>query len=148
ALSKHVMVLGAGIVGLCTAHYLERRGFRVTVVDRNAPQRSGCSYRHDGLVVPSHFVPLAAPGMVALGLRCMWNPESPFYLKPRLSARLVNWGWKFWRASTQQRVKRAAPLLRDLNLASRAEYEQLAGQLNGAVSLVKNGVLLLCNTQH
>ncbi len=56
------MVLGAGVVGLCTAHYLERRGFRVTVVDRNAPKRSGCSYGNAGLVVPSHFVPLAAPG--------------------------------------------------------------------------------------
>jgi D-amino-acid dehydrogenase len=142
------MVLGAGVVGLCTAHYLERRGFRVTVIDRNAPKRSGCSYGNAGLVVPSHFVPLAAPGMVALGLRCMWNPESPFYLKPRLSARLINWGWKFWRASTPQRVERAAPLLRDLNLASRAEYEQLADELNGGIELAKNGVLLLCNTQH
>jgi D-amino-acid dehydrogenase len=142
------MVLGAGVVGLCTAHYLERRGFRVTVVDRNSAQRNGCSYGNAGLVVPSHFVPLAAPGMIALGLRCMWNPESPFYLKPRFSPSLVSWGWKFWRASTAQRVERAAPVLRDLNLASRAEYEKLVGEFDGAVSLVKNGVLLLCNTEH
>ena len=43
-----------------------------------------------------------APGMVALGLKWMWNPESPFYIKPRLNSDLLDWGWKFWRASTAQ----------------------------------------------
>ena len=59
------------------------RGWRVTVVERNAEQRDGCSFGNAGMIVPSHFVPLAAPGMVALGLKWMWNPASPFYVKPR-----------------------------------------------------------------
>ncbi len=65
---------------------------RVTLVERNAAQRDGCSFGNAGMVVPSHFVPLAAPGMVALGLKWMWNPESPFYIKPRLSRDLLDWG--------------------------------------------------------
>jgi len=48
------------------------------VLDRNPEQRDGCSFGNAGMVVPSHFVSLAAPGMVALGLKWMWNPESPF----------------------------------------------------------------------
>jgi D-amino-acid dehydrogenase len=147
-LTKRVVIIGGGIVGLCSAYYLRSRGHQVTVVDRDPPQRNGCSFGNAGIVVPSHFVPLAAPGMVAMGLRCMWNPESPFYVKPRLSGRLISWGWKFWRASTPAHVQRASPLLRDLNLASRAAYEDLNADLGNDISFAKNGLLMLCKTEH
>src|SRR5438034_9668852 len=124
--SKHILIIAAGVIGLSTAYYAARRGHRVTVLDRNPEQRDGCSFGNAGMVAPSHFVPLAAPGMVALGLKWMWNPESPFYIQPRLSWDLVTWAFRFWRASTRQRVERAAPLLRDLHLASREAYLRLA----------------------
>jgi D-amino-acid dehydrogenase len=146
--SKRVVVIGGGVVGLCAAYYLKARGFDVTVVDREPRERSSCSYGNAGLVVPSHFVPLAAPGMVALGLRCMFNAESPFYLKPRISPRLASWGWKFWRAATKAQVQKAAPVLRDLSLASRVAYDELAGSLGHDFGLAHNGVLLLCQTEH
>src|SRR5688572_24818739 len=99
---------------------------RVTLVERNGERRDGCSYGNTGMVVPSHFVPLAAPGMVVLALKWMWNPASPFYVKPRFSPELAGWGWKFWRAANAAHVRRAAPLLCKLALASRAQYEELA----------------------
>ena len=95
SVAKHVVVIGAGVIGVCSAFYLARRGYKVTVVDRDDPAHEGCSFGNAGMVVPSHFVPLAAPGMVALGLKWMWNPESPFWVKPRLSPELLGWGWKF-----------------------------------------------------
>lgn len=147
-MSKRVVVIGGGVVGLCSAYYLKSRGFDVTVIERDSPQRDGCSFGNAGLVVPSHFIPLAAPGMVSLGLRCMWNPESPFYLKPRISSRLFGWGWKFWRSATPQQVRKASPVLRDLSMASRTAYNELASQLKQNFSLVKNGLLLLCKTEH
>jgi D-amino-acid dehydrogenase len=146
-LSKRVVIIGGGIVGLCSAYYLNSRGFHVTVIERNGPQRDACSYGNAGIIVPSHFVPLAAPGMMALGLRCMWNPESPFYVKPRISSRLVNWGWKFWKACTPSRVNTAAPVLRDLNMASRAAYEELNRDLGNEIFFSKNGLLILCKTE-
>ncbi len=120
----------------------------MTVVDRQAEDRDGCSFGNAGMVVPSHFVPLAAPGMVALGFRWMWNPESPFYIKPRLDPELLAWGWRFIRASTAGHVRTAAPLLRDLNLASRSEYERLASELPDEFGLVQRGLLMLCRTEH
>ncbi|MBM3902700.1 MAG: FAD-dependent oxidoreductase [Verrucomicrobia bacterium] len=146
--SSHVVILGAGIIGLCSALYCVRRGMPVTVIDRQAEDRDGCSFGNAGMVVPSHFVPLAAPGMVALGFRWMWNPESPFYIKPRLDPELFAWGWRFIRASTAGRVRAAAPLLRDLNLASRSEYERLASELPDEFGLVQRGLLMLCRTEH
>ncbi len=146
-MTRHVVIVGAGVIGLCTAHYCAARGWRVTVVERNGAQRDGCSFQNTGLIVPSHFVPLAAPGMVALGLKWMWNPASPFYVKPRASWSLIDWALKFWRAASAEHVHRAAPLLRDLSFASRACFEELATPQND-FGLAKRGLLVLCKTAH
>jgi len=115
-------------------------------VDRHAAMRDGCSFGNAGMIVPSHFVPLAAPGMVALGLKWMWNPESPFYIKPRLNSALVGWGYRFWRAATPEHVRRTAPLLRDLSLASRAAFEEISAGSGPGFGLTQRGLLMLCNT--
>jgi len=145
-LSKHVLIVGGGIIGLCTAHYAVKRGHRVTVIERGARDRDSCSFGNAGMIVPSHIVPLAAPGVVPLALKWMWNPESPLYFKPRLDWDLLSWSWKFLRASTRAHVARAAPLIRDLSFASRACFEQLAETLE--FGLVKRGLIMLCKTQH
>ena len=147
-MSKKIIIIGGGVVGLCTAYYSARRGFNVTVIERNSPNRDGCSFGNAGMIVPSHFVPLAAPGMVALGLKWMWNPSSPFYIKPRLDGDLFRWAFKFWRAANPQHVERSAPLLRDLSFASRDCFEELATLPDAGFGLVKRGLLMLCKTQH
>jgi D-amino-acid dehydrogenase len=147
-MSKNVLIIGAGAIGLSVALHCARKGHRVTVLERNGAQRDGCSFGNAGIVVPSHFVPLAAPGMVALGLKWMWNPESPFYIKPRFNAELFDWGIKFWRAANAEHVRRSAPFLRDLNFASRALFEEFAAQTQNEIGLVMRGLLMLCKTQH
>jgi len=145
---KRILIVGGGVIGLSTAYYCATRGHRVWVLDRRAAAHQGCSYGNAGMVVPSHIIPLAAPGMVALGLKWMWDPESPFYIRPRWNRDLLSWGVRFWRAATAAQVARAAPLLRDLNLASRACFEELAALPDNDFGLVKNGLLMLCKTQH
>ena len=147
-MSKSILIIGSGVIGLSTACYCARRGHHVTVIDRNPEQRDGCSFGNAGMVVPSHFVPLAAPGMVALGLKWMWNPESPFYIKPRLNWELMSWAWKFMRAANAAHVARSAPLIRDLSFASRACFEEFAALPNNDFGLVKKGLVMLCKTQH
>ena len=147
-MSKRVLIIGGGVIGLSTAYYCVQRGWRVTLVERNSAQRDSCSSQNAGMIVPSHFIPLAAPGMVALGLKWMWNPASPFYIKPRLSPELFDWAWKFWRASTAEHVRRAAPLIRDLSFASRACFEELAALPGNDFGLVKKGLVMLCKSQH
>lgn len=142
---QRVVIVGAGVIGLCCAWQAMRRGLRVTIIDRNPQRRDGCSFGNAGMVVPSHFIPLAAPGMVALGLRWMWNPESPFYIRPRLSWDLITWAFRFWQASTAQHVHRSAPLLRDLSFTSRECFEEMAHLDFG---LETRGLLMLCHSQH
>jgi len=123
--NKSILIIGGGVIGLSTAYYCARRGHRVTLIDRNTEQRDGCSFGNAGMVVPSHFVPLAAPGAVSTALKWMFNPESPLYIKPRFDWDLITWGLRFMRASNAGHVERSAPLIRDLSFASRACFEEL-----------------------
>ncbi len=144
---RHVVVCGAGIVGLCSAYYLLERGHRVTILERGAQDHDCCSLGNAGFISPSHFVPLAAPGIVRKALSWMGDPESPFYVRPRLDPGLISWGIRFWRASSPERARRAGPLLRDLNLASRSLFEELAARNGNSFGLAREGLLLLLRTE-
>lgn len=146
-MAKRVLIVGAGVVGLSSALWAAREGFDVTVVDEGAPDGDGCSYGNAGMIVPSHFIPLAAPGMVARGLKWMWDPESPFYVRPRLDRDLLAWGLRFWRSANAGHVARSAPLLRDLHRASRAIFEAWADEWGDDFGLTRRGLLMLCRTQ-
>lgn len=142
-MERRIVIVGGGVIGLCVALRCRERGLPVTVLERGGAARDGCSYGNAGMVVPSHFVPLAAPGMVGLGLRWMFDPESPFRVKPRASFDLAKWSWKFWRSCTAAHVARSGPLLRDLHLASKALFEEFAAA-GWDFGLNRQGLLILC----
>jgi D-amino-acid dehydrogenase len=140
-----VLVVGAGVIGVCSAWFLRQTGARVVLLDRGEVC-SGSSYGNAGLVVPSHSVPLAEPAALAHGLRWLLNPDSPFYIKPRLDLDLLRWLWRFRRAATPARVERAIPLLRDLHLASRGLYSDFAAA-GLEFEYGERGRVLVCNTE-
>lgn len=142
--SKQVVIVGGGVIGLCSAYYALKRGFAVTVVDREPADGDNCSTGNAGMIVPSHFIPLAAPGMIAKGLRWMLNPKSPFFVRPKIDPELVRWGWLFHRHSTADHVAASRGLLRDLNLESRRLFAELAREDD--FGLVQRGLLMLCRT--
>jgi D-amino-acid dehydrogenase len=146
--SKSILILGGGVIGLATAYYAALRGHRVTIVERGPENHDCCSLGNAGMVVPSHIVPLAAPGMVAMGLGMMLDRESPFFIRPRASLELIDWAWKFCRACNPRHVRRSAPLLRDLGLASRQCFEELAELPGVDFGLVRRGLLMLCREEH
>jgi len=143
-MSKKVVIIGGGVIGLSAAADCAARGHQVTVIEAD-PVGRGASLGNAGMVVPSHCVPLAAPGMVALGLKWMWNAESPFYLEPRLDWGLVRWAIQFMASATPEHVARSGPLLRDLHMASRARYLRLADAQD--IGLVRRGLIMLCRSE-
>ena len=74
---SHIGIVGGGIIGLSSAYYLHKAGHRVTLFDQ-APIADGCSFGNAGMIVPSHIIPLAQPGMIAKGMRWMLKSTSPF----------------------------------------------------------------------
>lgn len=121
-MSGKAIVIGGGIIGLSSAYYLQRDGWQVIVLDRGN-RDNNCSQGNAGYFSPSHFVPLAAPGVVGQGLRWLLNPRSPFYVQPRLNGALMNWGLQFMRSANRRHVERSATPLRDISLLSKACYE-------------------------
>lgn len=144
---KKIVVVGGGIIGLSTAYAALREGASVTVVDRISSTGDNCSLGNAGMIVPSHFIPLAAPGVFGNAIKWMMDPESPFHVQPRLSWDLMKWGLRFFLAATETQVGQAAPLLRDLSFASRDLYTQWSDS-GIDCSLTKKGLLMLCKSEH
>lgn len=115
-------IVGGGIIGLSSAFYLQKAGWEVTVLEKD-DFLDNCSYGNCGYICPSHFIPLATPGIVKQGFKWMWNSRSPFYVQPRMDWNLVSWGMKFVRSATSKHVEKSAIPLRDIALLSKKEYE-------------------------
>ncbi len=143
---KSCIIIGGGIVGLSTAYYLNQEGYGVTIIDQSNLD-GGASYVNAGYLTPSHIIPLASPGMMAKGIKWMFNSSSPFYMKPRLDLDFIRWAWYFNTSSTKAKVERAIPLIKDINLLSKTLYTEIhnSGQL-GDFQLEKKGLLMLYKT--
>jgi D-amino-acid dehydrogenase len=141
-----VIIIGGGIVGLTSAYYLLKSGWKVTLLDRG-DLTSNCSSGNAGMIVPSHFIPLAAPGMISKGIKWMFNSRSPFYVKPSLDLALISWGLKFMKSATASHVEHSAPYLRDYHLFSRQLYTDLAKEPDFSFGLENKGILMLYKTE-
>lgn len=139
------IVIGAGIIGLSTAYYLQQSGWEVTILDKG-DLADNCSFGNAGMIVPSHFVPLAAPGMLEKGIKWMFNSKSPFYVKPSLNLDLVGWGLKFMKSANKQQADQAAVPLRDISLLSKDLYTDITAKI-GNFGLTNNGILMLYKTE-
>ena len=144
---KNVLIIGGGIVGLSTAYFLNKEGFEVTVIDKG-DITSGASFVNAGYITPSHIIPLASPGMIAKGIKMMFNSASPFYMKPRLDVDFLKWSWYFHKSSTPAKVEKAIPLIKDINLISRELFADIknSGDL-GDFQLERKGLLMLYKTE-
>ncbi|OIV43082.1 NAD(P)/FAD-dependent oxidoreductase [Flavobacterium johnsoniae] len=142
---KKVSIIGGGIIGLCSAYYLAKEGYEVIIFDQSA-MNDGCSYGNAGMIVPSHIIPLAQPGMIAQGIKWMFDSQSPFYVKPRLNSDLIKWGLQFYKHANAKHVEKAIPALRDLSLLSKELYQDFA-LTNDSFFYEEKGLLMLYKTE-
>lgn len=140
-------IIGSGIIGLSAAYYLSKSGHDITIIERGSGDE-GCSFGNAGMIVPSHFIPLAAPGMLEKGIRWMFDSESPFYVKPRLNWDLLSWGLDFYKSANKNHVERSAPALRDLSLLSKKLYQDIAKEPDFDFSFEEKGLMMLCKNEH
>lgn len=139
---KDVVIIGGGVVGLWCAWHLQQSGRQVTIVDKG-DFTDGCSYGNAGMIVPSHFIPMASPGIVSKGIQWMFKKDSPFYIRPRLNLELTQWLWSFYRSSTKKHVAESVALLRDLHTESRELYRQLNHNPGFSFGFEQKGILML-----
>lgn len=146
-MGKNCVIIGGGIIGLCTAYYLSKEGHKVTILDKGSGN-AGASYINAGYITPSHFIPLSSPGIITKGLRWMLNSKSPFYVKPRLNKHFLDWAWSFKKSATKIKVNQSIPVLKNLNLFSRELYEDMKRSQDFAFVYERNGLLMCYKTEH
>lgn len=145
-MSKSVVVIGGGIIGLCSAYYLQKEGHQVTIVDQSNMD-AGTSYVNAGYLSPSHIIPLSAPGVMTKGLKWMFNPSSPLYIKPRLDLDFLKWAWAFNKSCNTNHVQKSAPVIRDISVLSQELYDDIKSSENFTYHYDKKGLLMLCQTE-
>lgn len=143
---KKCVVIGGGVIGLCTAYFLCKEGHEVTVLDQSSMD-SGASYVNAGYISPSHIIPLSAPGVVKKGIQWMFDPASPFYVKPRFDADFIRWAWAFNKSCTASHVKKAIPAIRDISVFSHELYEAIRKDPEFDFHFENKGLLMLCKTE-
>ena len=139
---RTVVVVGAGIVGVCIAYALVKRGLHVTLVDRDEPG-SGCSFGNSGAISPGSVAPLAMPGVIASVPRMLRDPESPLYLPLAYLPRALPWLLRFVSSATPARVAATAQKLDALHRGAVDAHLQLAREVEVRELIVQRGHLHL-----
>lgn len=145
-MKKEIAIIGGGISGICSAYFLHKSGYKVSIFDANKIGVE-CSYGNAGLIVPSHFETLSSPGILKKGLKWMLNPNSPFFLKPKFDLDLLKWIIRFNTFCTTKHVNENKHFLRDINLYSLDLYKQLKQSPDFEFDLKHSGLLMMCKEE-
>jgi len=144
---KKIIIVGGGVNGLCTAYYLQKRNkFDITVIDRGNIT-DNCSFGNMGFLSPSHFIPLASPGIISEGLKYMMSSSSPFYIKPRLDLPFIRWALLFYKNSNAKTAEKNAPYLSELLNLSRRLMNEIRDELGDVFEMEEKGCMMMCHSQ-
>ncbi len=130
-----VVVIGAGIVGVCAAWQLQRRGTAVTLIDRDEPGR-GCSYGNAGALSFGSVAPLAMPGVMRDALSMLLDPAAPLRIPLRYLPKAAPWLTRFVRAARPDDVRRISQALSTLLANSIEKHLEILGEV-GATDIVR-----------
>jgi D-amino-acid dehydrogenase len=138
-------VIGAGIVGVSAALFLQRDGHRVTLIDREGPA-AGTSFGNSGGVVTTSCAPLALPGMLRRVPRMLLDPLGPLVVRWRYLPWIAPWLLRLVQASHPARVEQIADALAALNRQVEAPWRALVRQAGVAELLHPAGWLKVYET--
>lgn len=131
---KSVIVVGAGIVGICSALYLQREGFLVTLIDRNQPGE-GTSYGNAGIIALGSVIPVGTPGILKKVPKMLMDPLAPLSVRWSYLPQIAPWLVRLVQASTPERVEEISRALASITVPALDHYEPLL-QAAGAKDLV------------
>ncbi len=142
-----ILIIGGGPVGLSCAYYLLKSGRKVTLLDAKEIGK-GSGSGNAGHIVPSHIIPLAAPGVVTSALKWMLDPaHSPFGMKVSLSPNYISWLLKFVFACNESNVQKSIKPLNDLGQLSAKNFAQIVAEEKFDCSYQEKGLLFLYKTE-
>lgn len=139
---QSVIVIGGGIIGLASAHYLRQAGLQVQVIDQGEIGQ-GCSHGNCGLICPDHIMPLPRPGALRKGLSAMFKSNGPLSIEPGLNFRLWAWLFSFARNCNERKMIEAGKGRHAILHYSREFYASFIEENNIECDWEQNGCLFV-----
>ncbi|GAB3622273.1 FAD-dependent oxidoreductase [Mariniluteicoccus endophyticus] len=121
----HVVVVGAGMLGLSTAWFLQEEGVRVTVLDRSGVA-AGSSWGNAGWISPGMAIPLSEPSVLRYGVKALMDPDSPLFVPVKVERELISFLLGFARRCTIGQWQKAMQHFVPLNAIAIESYDLLA----------------------
>jgi D-amino-acid dehydrogenase len=141
-----VLVLGSGLLGVITAYELGKRGFDVTVLERNADCARETSFANGGQLSYTHAEPWATPGVLKKLPKWLVHSDSPLVIRPRIDPDMVRWGIKFLRNCTHSHANiNCANILR-LGLYSKERMDAIRAETGVEFDFSSRGILHIFST--
>ncbi len=119
-----VAIIGAGIIGLTIADYLQRSGRRVTLIDRNGIANEA-SFGNAGAIAFADILPLASKGMIKKAPKWLFDPLGPLSIRPAYLPTILPWLVRFWRASWSGQYQNSLVAQNAMMKLAEAELETL-----------------------
>ncbi|MFI4861839.1 MAG: NAD(P)/FAD-dependent oxidoreductase [Phycisphaerales bacterium JB063] len=141
-----VVIVGGGVIGACSAYYLQKAGYDVTIVDQ-ASFGQACSHGNCGLISPSHALPLAMPGAVAKTLPMMLKKDAPLRVAPRLDPGLWMWLTRFALRCKEAPMLASAAGRHAILQSSVAHYRSMLAEENIDCEWEDRGALFVYQTE-
>jgi D-amino-acid dehydrogenase len=141
-----VLIIGGGVIAACSAYYLSKAGYVVTIVEKDT-FGGGCSHANCGLICPSHALPLSVPGALMKPFKSMFNSSSPFYVNPLVGPSLWGWMMRFALNCNQRKSLAAAKARYALLESSMALFKELIQVESMNVEWHKKGLLFVHKDQ-
>ncbi|MGE0154768.1 MAG: NAD(P)/FAD-dependent oxidoreductase [Reyranellaceae bacterium] len=140
AVEQHATVVGAGIIGVTCAIYLQRAGYRVTLLD-GRPPGTACSYGNAGIIAPGACIPLAMPGIWRQIPGYLLDPLGPLSIRWQDGFRHFPWLMAWLRSSSVERVRSISVAMRALHRSSLTEFKSLLDDVGAPELLSRVGQL-------
>ncbi|MFY2825508.1 NAD(P)/FAD-dependent oxidoreductase [Ruegeria sp. MALMAid1280] len=145
-MTKHVVVIGAGIIGITTALELQRRGHSVLVLDREGVAAQA-SAGNAGAFAFSEVEPLATPGIMKKAPKWLLDPLGPLSIPPTYALKIAPWMFRFWRASRPGRYKDLLRAQASLMELSSAALTRLLASVDGEAMMQRDGQMQLYESE-
>jgi len=139
---RHVIVIGAGIVGVATALSLQGEGHDVTLIDRAGPGE-GASFGNGGVLAACSVVPVTVPGLLRKAPRMLFDPRQPLFLRWRYLPRLLPWLARYMAHANARDTRRIAGALAPIIGDSLADHQALAAGTPAARWIVPSDYLYI-----
>ncbi|MGB5485978.1 MAG: FAD-binding oxidoreductase [Lysobacterales bacterium] len=145
-MTRHCVVIGAGIIGASCAWHLQRKGLQVTLIDPEPPG-SACSHGNASCIATSGVVPFSYPGLVKKLPGWLLDPLGPVTIRPKDFLSLAPWFWKFWRSCNMQKVEEIASAQALLMHRVLGDWDEILGAVEASHLKKSPGTIYLYDTE-